>query len=326
MTLNKILIIRFSSIGDIVLTTPVIRCLKNQHNCSIHFLTKFKYKELLEHNPYIEKIFSIKNSSSEVVDNLKKENYNYIIDLHNNFRSFILKQKLRVKHDTVYKESFERFLFIKTGIKLIKNNHVVDRYFKTFKKLSISNDGQGLDYFINSKINYHSKNLYSKFKKYIVWVIGGTYSQKKISKTNILNICDKIGFPIIFIGGKNEFEAGEYIVSNRINGESINYCGKLNFDQSALLIKKSSLVLSNDTGFMHISAAFNKKIISFWGCTKPVLGMFPYVSEENSFMFIANPNKRPCSKHGGSCRYNKEGCINYINVEDVVKTIKKEFY
>ena len=147
-------------------------------------------------------------------------------------------------------------------------------------KLSISNDGQGLDYFINSKINRHSKNLYSKFKKYIVWVIGGTYSQKKISKTNILNICDKISFPIIFIGGKNEFEAGEYIVSNRINGESINYCGKLNFDQSALLIKKSSLVLSNDTGFMHISAAFNKKIISFWGCTKPVLGMFPYVSEK----------------------------------------------
>ena len=131
-------------------------------------MTKFKFKELLEHNPYIEKIYSIKNSSSEVLDNLKKENYNYIIDLHNNFRSFILKQKLRVMHDTVYKESFERFLFIKTGVKLIKNNHVVDRYFKTFKKLSISNDGQGLDYFINSKINYHSKNLYSKFKKYIV--------------------------------------------------------------------------------------------------------------------------------------------------------------
>ena len=96
-----------------------------------------------------------------------------------------------------------------------------------------------------------------------MFVIGGTYSQKKISKTNILNICDKISFPIIFIGGKNEFEVGEHIVSNRKNSESINYCGKLNFDQSALLIKKSSLVLTNDTGFMHISAAFNKKIISF---------------------------------------------------------------
>ena len=75
----------------------------------------------------------------------------------------------------------------------------------------------------------------------------------------------------------------EYIVSNRINGESINYCGKLNFDQSALLIKKSSLVLSNDTGFI-IYQQHLIKIIS-WGCTKPVLGMFPYVSEEKFYVY-----------------------------------------
>ena len=326
MSFNKILIIRFSSIGDIVLTAPVIRCLKNQHNCTIHFLTKFKYKELMEFNPYIEKIYSIKSKTNEVIRDLKNENYDYIIDLHSNFRSFIIKKKLSIKYDTIYKESFERWLYIKTGFNLIKENHVVDRYFKSFKKLPISNDGQGLDYFINPKVSLklNSKiNLISK--KFIVWVLGGTYSQKKISEKNILKICNKINFPIILIGGDNEYDTGESIVKNRKTGESLNYCGKLNYDESAWLIKKSSLVLTNDTGFMHISAAFTKKIISFWGCTKPILGMYPYLSKGKSFMFISNPDKRPCSKHGSSCRYNSEGCINYINIEEVTKTIKKEF-
>ena len=95
MSLNKILIIRFSSIGDIVLTTPIIRCLKKQHKCTIHYLTKLKYVELLKSNPYIDKYYSINSNISEVITDLKKEKYDYIIDLHNNMRSFSLKKKIK---------------------------------------------------------------------------------------------------------------------------------------------------------------------------------------------------------------------------------------
>ena len=325
MSLKKILIIRFSSIGDIILTTPVIRCLKKQYNYNIHYLTKSKYLQLIESNPYIDKCYSINKSISEILVDLQEEKYDYIIDLHNNFRSFFLKKKLNISSDTLYKESFEKWLYVQTGFNIIKSTHVVHRYFKAFKKISIINDGQGLDYFINPKINQVPfLNNFDFDKKYIVWILGGTYIQKRLSKRKVLDISNQFNLPIIFLGGEDAKIDGDYIFKNRLYKSTYNLCGKLTFDQSAWVIKKSQLVLTNDTGFMHISAAFQKKIISFWGCTKPSLGMYPYVSDELSTMIVSNPHKAPCSKLGNKCVYSKNGCINDIDIKDVVKIILKK--
>jgi ADP-heptose:LPS heptosyltransferase len=325
VSFKKILIIRFSSIGDIVLTTPIIRCLKKQHKCIIHYVTKFKYLQLIELNPYIDKTYSIQKNVSEIILDLKKENYDYIVDLHNNFRSFFLKTKLNVSSNTIYKQSFEKWLYINTGLNLLSGTHVVDKYFKTIKKITINNDGEGLDYFIDPLVSTipNTENLDFN-KKYIVWILGGTYSNKRLSKNHILDICNRIDFPVVFLGGKEEFLVGDGLVKNRMINNTYNLCGKLTFDESAWVIKRSELVLTNDTGFMHVSAAFQKKIISFWGCTKPVLGMSPYVSEELSVKMIANPEKTPCSKLGDRCRYSQNGCINDINTDNIYKEILRK--
>jgi len=326
VSLKKILIIRFSSIGDIVLTTPIIRCLKKQHNCNIHYLTKFKYLQLIESNPYLDKCYSIKKRISEVIIDLKKENYDYIIDLHNNFRSFLVRSKLKTTSDIVYKESFEKWLYIQTGINLIKNKHVVDRYFKTLKQISVINDNKGLDYFFNPTVDkFPDCNNLDFNQKYIVWILGGTYANKRLSKEKVLEISNQIDLPIIFLGGKDQFSDGDYVSQKRFCDNTYNLCGKLTFDQSALVIKKSKLVLTNDTGFMHVSAAFQKKIISFWGCTKPSLGMFPYTSPNLSIMIISNSNKPPCSKLGKNCIYTKQGCVNKLDIKKVSTIISKEF-
>ena len=326
MSLKKILIIRFSSIGDIVLTTPIIRCLKKQHNCNIHYLTKFKYLELIESNPYLDKCYGIKKGISEIIVDLKKEHYDYIIDLHNNFRSFLVRSKLQRPNDIVYKESFEKWIYIQTGFNFIKSAHVVDRYFKTVKKISIINDKKGIDYFIKPIINkFPDFDGVDFSQKYIVWVLGGTYSNKRLSKEKVLEISNQIDLPIIFLGGKEQFSDGEYVSQKRFFDNTYNLCGQLTFDQSAFVIKKGKLVLTNDTGFMHISAAFQKKIISFWGCTKPSLGMYPYTSNDLSIMLISNPNKPPCSRLGKSCMYTKNGCINQLDVKNLSKIILKAF-
>ena len=101
-----------------------------------------------------------------------------------------------------------------------------------------------------------------------------------------------------------------------------NFCGVLDFDQSALIIKHSFCLFSNDTGMMHIGAALNKKIVSFWGCTKPNMGFYPYVNEEKSLLIVSHNSKRQCSKHGDSCRYSKDGCIKLIEIdENLIKKI-----
>ncbi|MEY4539239.1 MAG: hypothetical protein RLZZ306_996, partial [Bacteroidota bacterium] len=96
--MTKFLILRFSSIGDIVLTTPVIRCLKQQYpEAEVHYATKKSYKSLLENNPYIDKIFVLENGLNELIKSLQSERYDYIIDLHNNLRTTIIKLRLGVK-------------------------------------------------------------------------------------------------------------------------------------------------------------------------------------------------------------------------------------
>ena len=120
----KILVVRFSSIGDIVLTTPVLRILKNQLNAEVHYLTKKEYSSILKNNPNINKLYSIESSILELRYPLQKEKYDYVIDLHNNLRSSLL-ISLGFKVKRYVKSNFKKFLFRNFGINLLKNKHVV---------------------------------------------------------------------------------------------------------------------------------------------------------------------------------------------------------
>ena len=146
----KILVVRFSSIGDIVLTSPVVRILKNQLNAEVHFITKKVYKCLIEHNPNMYKIYSIDTDIKEVVSELKNENYNWIIDLHNNIRSSQLK-RIRVKSRSYKKLNFQKFLLTNFGINRMPKTHTVDRFLDTISHLGVKNDGKGLDFFLSKK-------------------------------------------------------------------------------------------------------------------------------------------------------------------------------
>ena len=122
-------------------------------------------------------------------------------------------------------------------------------------------------------------------------------------------------------GDENDRELGVLVQNNTTNKKVKNFCGDLSLQESSYLLKNSSLVLTNDTGLMHIAASFNKKIISFWGCTKPILGFSPLIPKENSIILCSN-NKRPCSKHGKYCRVSKKGCVKKIYPDIILKSIK----
>ena len=314
----KILVVRFSSIGDIVLTSPVLRILKSQKNIEVHFLTKDEYTSILENNPYIDKIHVIKNSVAEVKDQLFKEKFDYIIDLHNNLRSQLLRS-LKVPIKRYSKSNFKKFLYMFFGINLLNNKHVVDRYVDVLSFLNLKNDDKGLDYFLpkGSLVDYDVK------QKYITWCIGASKIQKQLSVSQIATIANKLDLPIILLGGKEQKEHGDKIIQISNKARILNFCGEVSINQSAYLIKHSQYLFTNDTGLMHIAAAFQKKIISFWGCTKPDLGFYPYIEESKSLMIVSKNSKRQCSKHGGSCKFSDDGCVKMIDAEKILKRIKE---
>ena len=177
----KFLVIRFSSIGDIVLTSPVLRCLKNQvPDAEIHFVTKKKFAGIISSNPNIHKIHFFEDHLGEIFSKLKKEKFDYIIDLHNNFRSGRIKRRIKAKAYSVNKLNWQKMLLIRFKINRLPQYHIVDRYLDTLSPLKVKNDGQGLDFFIPENKGFKNEELPEPFQKgYVAFVIAGTYSTKK---------------------------------------------------------------------------------------------------------------------------------------------------
>ena len=304
----KILVVRFSSIGDIVLTTPVVRALKNQINAQVHFLTFSKYASLLSTNLNIDKVHTIENNVNEIISALKTEKFDLVIDLHHNIRTQILKTKLGVPTKSFRKLNLQKWLMTTFKINILPEIHIVDRYLETVKHLGVRNDNLGLDFFLTDKDEV--ENLPND---YIVFAIGGRHNTKKLPLNKIIVICKKINQQIILIGGKEDFQNGEIIVSKTHNSKNI--CGQYSFGQSAFIIKNAKLIITHDTGMMHIAAAFKKKIYSIWGNTIPDFGMSPYLANPNSKTIeVKNLICRPCTKIGfKQCPKGHFNCMNKID-------------
>jgi len=317
----KILVVRFSSIGDVVLTTPVLRCIKQQvKGVELHFFTKQNFSSVIENNPYIDKVFAIKDSIYEVVRDLKKENYDYVIDLHHNLRTFKLKLALGKKTFAFNKLNPEKLLMVNFKINRLPAVHIVDRYFETVSTLGVTNDSKGLDYFIHEKdqINILSY-LPAEFQNgYHVLVVGGSYYTKQIPINKLKEICSQSSLPLVLLGGKEDTYIAEE-VHKAYPQKALNLCGKLNINQSASIIQQSQIVITSDTGLMHIAAAFKKDIISLWGNTIPEFGMGPYLAGNNSrILEVKNLPCRPCSKLGyKKCPKGHFKCMNDIEIKSV---------
>ena len=322
----KFLIIRFSSIGDIVLTTPVVRMLKQQvEEAEIHYLTKKHYAEIVESNPYIDTVHVFENNIVELSEKLKYQHYNYIIDLHHNYRSGRIKSRLDIIAFSVKKLNWEKWLIVNFKINKLPDKHIVDRYLETVKVFDIVNDNKGLDFFIPDGDIVEESTLPLEFQNgYVGIVIGAGHFTKKLPPQKISEICSEINLPVVLLGGPEDKENADIIIENS-TGIVYNACGNYSLNQSASLVKNARVIISHDTGLMHIAAAFKKKIISIWGNTIPEFGMYPYLADENSKIIQVEELKcRPCTKIGFSkCPKKHFKCMNDISESEIVEYANK---
>lgn len=326
--MKKILVIRFSSIGDIVLTTPVVRCLKNQlEDIELHVLTKKKFSNLFKKNIYVDKVFEFDNSLKDNIKELKKENYDYIVDLQKNKRSKRVTASLRCPYSSFPKLNIKKFLLTTFKINLMPDIHIVDRYFEAVKELGVKNDFKGLDFFISPENQYDIEQLPASFQNgYHAFVIGGTYKTKILPAVKIVEVIKKLQEPVVLLGGPDDVERADDVIDS-VSENVVNLVGKINLEQSASLVKMAKSVMTNDTGLMHIAAAFHKNIVSVWGNTVPELGMYPYLPNEKDKCHIVECKEvkcRPCSKLGfKDCPKKHFRCMMEIDTDVVVANLRK---
>lgn len=330
----KLLLIRFSSIGDIVLTTPVLRCIRRQYpDAEIHFLVKQSFKAVVAHNPHIDVIHTLDKDLNANIETLKKIGFDYVIDLHRNLRTMRVKRAIDAPALTFDKLNFRKWLYVNFKWNVMPDKSIVDRYFEGMRPLKLQNDGQGLDYFIAPQQETRQDDIpMGHWAGFIACVIGGYYATKKFPVSKWRELAEQSPYPMILLGGPEDRDEGNEIAAVD-PGKVYNACGKFSLNESADLVRRSKVVITNDTGLMHIAAAYKKPVVSLWGNTTPEMGMFPYFGFNNLNQNVAQLSVihevkglgcRPCSKIGyPSCPKKHFKCMVDIPVGPVIESVKK---
>lgn len=328
--MKKVLFIRFSSIGDIVLTTPLIRVLKEQYQepVELHYLLKAPFRDLLREHPGVDRIHNWeKEGSREVLAQLRDERFDHVVDLQRSLRSLRVRSLLDRPYSTFPKLNKEKWMLVNLGIDRLPKIHVVDRYFRALRPFGLTNDQKGLDLFVppEDELSPERAGL-PPGDPYITFSIGGAHATKRLPQERIIELCRRIDMPVALLGGKEDRDRGAEIAN--ASGEGVvDLTGRLSIGGSASLIRQSAAVLTHDTGMMHIAAAFGRPVLSFWGNTVPAFGMTPYMPgyEDRSHIFeVKGLSCRPCSKLGhDACPKGHFRCMWGIDPEQVLATLDR---
>lgn len=278
-------------------------------------------------NPYVDRFFYYDNNITALITELKAENYDYVIDLHNNIRSNKIRRELKKTSFTIDKLNVQKFLLTKLNINLMPGVHITQRSLNTVAALNVVDDGGGLDYFIPESDRVAVSDIPTSHSAgFVAVVIGANYYTKKLPVHKLRELCSKLEHPIILVGGKEDREVGAAVAA--LDDIKIyNACGKFNLNESADIIRKSKLVISHDTGMQYIACAFQKPLLAIWGGTSPKLDVEPYYGKrflqsrttqiyENILLDL---RCQPCSKYGThSCPLEHFNCMEKQDIGLIV--------
>ena len=349
-TSEKILVIRFSSIGDIILTTPVFRYLRKiKPGAEIHFLTRAEFTNILRNNPNVDRILSFDTKEGYpglkvLKDKISGEKYDTIYDLHGSLRSryiSLFSGARRIRR--INKNNFKRFMLVKMKFNfyhgITSDNRsgmrplsVVEKYLITCGYTGRENpdfEDLRLDLYITNREEKNAEIFLKKFfgkEPRIVIAPGAKHFTKRWPPEYYAELAallyKKYKFKIVFTGGPDEVNTIQEIrlIADPKEKYTVSLAGKLDLTETAAIISRSNLFISNDSGLMHMASAFQIFQIAIFGSTVRELGFYPV--NPRSRILERNLSCRPCSHIGrSSCPKNHFECMRQIKPEMVLEEI-----
>lgn len=328
----RVLIIRLSSIGDIILTTQILRELKERYpNIVIDFLVLDRFKDSISDNPYIDNLIVFDKKRDDGLINmiklgrkLRKNNYTYVYDLHSKLRSRVISMAIGSKTFKYKKRRLIKTVLVKLGlIRYSVDDTIIRNYYGAFKNLGLKYNKECLEFYFSKEDMERVESLKIDYKNSIAIAPGASKETKKWTKEGFAElislIVEKYQKNIILIGSESEREMCEDI--SKLSGkEVVNLAGKLSLKESGALLSKIEFLICNDSAPFHIARGVNTPAFVIFGPTDPK--MFEY--DENSILIYLNENCSPCSLHGDkNCPKNDFKCMKNIKAIDVLKIIEK---
>jgi len=324
----RVLVIRLSSIGDIILTTPVLKEFKKKYpDAVVDFMVLDKFKDSIEGCPYVDNLIIFNKKEHRGIKGLKKfsdsikdNGYDYVFDLHSKLRSVAISIFIGTKTLRYRKRALWKTLLVKAKlIKYSADDTIVKNYFGALKKLGVEYKGEDLNFTFSEK----DIKAVSEYKDFVVFAPGASKNTKKWTTEGFGNLArllrEKYGKKIALIGGAGDKEICEEI--NSISHEScVNLAGKLSLKESGALLSESDFLVTNDSGPFHISRGVKKKAFVIFGPTDPK--MFEY--DQYGVLVYRDEPCSPCSLHGDKiCPKKHFNCMKNLKAEDVLKIIEK---
>ncbi|HPO55174.1 MAG: glycosyltransferase family 9 protein [Ignavibacteriaceae bacterium] len=309
---RNVLIIRLSSLGDVLLTTPLIRSLKSKYpDINVDFVVKRQYSMVLKGNPYLRRIFF----PDEEIDVTQ---YDVIVDLQNNLRSCKIRRKFEKRVVKFKKYSLDKYLLVNFKVNRLRELPAIPvRYAETVEKGLL--DESGLDLLIPDSV----KSRLTGDKQTIGICPGSRHFTKRYPAEKFIEVGNKLaseGFRVVVIGGEDEKNICAEI-SDSING-AINLSTENDLYQIAADMKRCDGIICNDSGLMHVACAVKVPVVVIFGSSVREFGFTPY-GNKHKVVERENLSCRPCSHIGKEkCPEKHFRCMLEISSEEVIKCIK----
>ena len=338
LDIRNILIVRFSSIGDIVLTTPLVRAVRRRFpDARIDFVTKREFAELTQTNPHITTVYPYDARTGirgifALARQLRTQRYDLFIDLHKNFRTHCLRFLTNPAQITTFaKQIVNRTLLVRMGINRYgKILPVPERYLKPLHGFGVVNDDQGLELFPTTADRSHVNTIFEQEHLAEGELVIGfgpitAHPLKQWPVERFIELGQQLvqcyGARILLFGGTRDRQQVQRI-AEQIPNAPIVLCDRLSLLETAAAVQRCDLFLGNDTGIVHIAAAMQRKVIVLYGPTVEEFGFYPYRTQALA-LCKALPC-RPCTHTGkGTCRLKTHACMSEITTAEVIEAVEQ---
>jgi len=320
-----------------MLTTPVVRNLIERFpECQIDFVLKSRYVDIYKHNPNIYRIYTLeedsKNSFLKICREMRKEKYSLVLDLHRNIKTFLLTLCSKKEKSTYYrKPRIKRWMLIVFKKDLYqKAKSITQFYLKPLKKYGVDQNNLCHEIYIDRETQKNVDNLFEEngigLSEDIVAFAPGAGKPTKEWPLEYFNklgkkITENYKVKIAVLGSKKDVDKGKTL-ENETKTNVVSFAGKTTLLESAEIIRRSKMIVVNDSGMMHISQALNVPTISIFGPTVQEFGFFP--KNDKSIVVEEDIYCRPCSPYGtNSCIEKHFKCMKNITAERVYKICER---
>jgi heptosyltransferase-2 len=317
-----VLVVRFSAIGDILLITPLLRAIRARYpGARIAVLTKEQYVPLLSHNPHLSEVLSVAPAEGirAIARRIRGVRYTHLLDLHGNLRS----RALRRLAPGPWRSYAKRWLERATLITVKRDIYgapipIAERYFEAAAELDVHPDGQPPDFFIGEQADEYAAGRLSALglgqdRPIVAMAPGAAHATKRWPAEYWVDLIRRItptGADVAVLGGPDDAELARRI-SDLAGANVGSVAGALGLQETGAVIRRAELLVSGDTGVMHMATGVGTPVVALFGPTVRQFGFFPY--QRNAGVVELDLPCRPCSAHGSArCPLGHHRCMRQM--------------